>query len=102
MSYTKNARIADEVMESTLGAQTLAGTPLYQVAGLNVNPRSDGFTIEWEARPGRFETLYEMDARGMTQTEDCAAMASYQERYGYLLGTACVSALRSAIWDALA
>ena len=47
MSYTKNARIAEEVMESTLGAQTLAGTPLYQMAGLNVNPRSDGFTIEW-------------------------------------------------------
>ena len=32
MSYTENARIADEVMESTLGAQTLAGTPLYQMA----------------------------------------------------------------------
>ena len=101
MSYTKNARIAEEVMESTLGAQTLAGTPLYQMAGLNVNPRSDGFTIEWEVRPGRFEALYELDARGVAQVEDGAAMASYQERHGYL-GTACVSALRSAIEDALA
>lgn len=99
MSYTKNARIADEVMESTLGAQTLAGTPLYQVAGLNVNPRSDGFTIEWEVRPGRYEALYELDARGVTQIEDGAALVSYQERYGSL-GIACVSALRSAVEDA--
>lgn len=99
MSYTKNARIADEVMESTLGTQTLSGTPLYQMAGLNVNPRSDGFTIEWEVKPGRFETLYELDARGVTQTEDGAAVVAYQERYGYL-GIACVSALRSAIEDA--
>ena len=101
MSYTKNARIADEVMESTLGAQTLSGAPLYQMAGLNVNPRSDGFTIEWEVRSGRFEALYELDAHGVAQTEDGAAMVAYQERYGYL-GTACVSALRSAIEDALA
>ena len=99
MSYTKNAEIADEVMESTLGALTLAGTPLYQMAGLNVNPRSDGFTIEWEFRPGRFETLYELDARGVTQVEDGAALVSYQERYGEL-GIACVSALRSAVEDA--
>ena len=101
MSYTKNAWVAEDVMESTLGAKTLAGTPLYQMAGLNVNPRSDGFTIEWEARPGRFEVLYELDARGIAQTEDGAALFSYQERYGHL-GTACVSALRSAIEDALA
>lgn len=100
MSYTKNARIAEEVMESALGAQTLAGTPLYQAAGLNVDPRSDGFTIEWEVKPGRFEALYEIDARGVAQTEDGAALVSYQERYGEL-GTACVSALRSAIEDAL-
>lgn len=100
MSYTKNARIADEVMETALGAQTLAGTPLYQMAGLNVNPRSDGFTIEWEVRPGRYEALYELDARGVTQTEDGAALISYQERYGRL-GIACVSALRSAVEDAL-
>ena len=100
MSYTKNARIAEEVMESTLGAQTLAGMPLYQAAALNVNPRSDGFTIEWEVRPDRFEALYELDARGVTQTEDGAALISYQERYGEL-GIACVSALRSAIEDAL-
>lgn len=100
MSYTKNARIADEVMESTLGAQTLAGTPLCQMAGLNVNPRSDGFTIEWEVRPGRYEALYEIDARGVAQTEDGGALVSYQERYGEL-GIACVSALRSAIEDAL-
>lgn len=100
MSYTKNAGIADEVMESTLGAQTLAGTPLYQMAGLNVNPRSDGFTIEWEVKPGRFETLYELDARGVAQTEDGAALISYQERHGEL-GIACVSALRSAVEDAL-
>ena len=99
MSYTKNSRVADEVMESTLGAQTLAGTPLYQMAGLNVNPRNDGFTIEWEVRPGRFEALYELDARGVTQTEDGAALVSYQERYGEL-GVACVSALRSAVEDA--
>lgn len=98
MSYTKNARIADEVMESTLGAQTLAGTPLCQMAGLNVNPRSDGFTIEWEVRPGRFETLYELDARGIAQVEDGAALVSYRERYGEL-GIACVSALRSAVED---
>ena len=101
MSYTKNSRIADEVMEATLGAQTLAGTPLYQMAGLNVNPRSDGFTIEWEVKPGRYEALYELDARGVAQTEDGAALVAYQERHGYL-GTACVSALRSAIEDALA
>lgn len=100
MSYTKNARIAEEVMESTLGAQTLAGTPLYQMAGLNVDPRSDGFTIEWEVKPGRFEALYEIDARGVAQTEDGAALISYRERHGEL-GTACVSALRSAIEDAL-
>jgi len=100
MSYTKNARIAEEVMESTLGAQTLAGTPLYQMAGLNVNPRNDGFTIEWEVKPGRFEALYELDARGVAQTEDGAALISYQERYGEL-GIACVSALRSAVEDAL-
>lgn len=100
MSYTKNARIAEDVMESTLGAQTLAGAPLYQMAGLNVNPRSDGFTIEWEVKPGRFEALYELDARGVTQTEDGAALISYQERYGKL-GIACVSVLRSAIEDAL-
>lgn len=100
MSYTKNARIADEVMESTLGAQTLAGTPLYQMAGLNINPCSDGFTIEWEVRPGRFEALYEIDARGVAQTEDGAALVSYRERYGDL-GIACVSVLRSAIEDAL-
>ena len=100
MSYTKNARIADEVMESTLGAQTLAGTPLYQMAGLNVNPRSDGFTIEWEVKPGRYEVLYELDARGIAQVEDGATLISYQERYGEL-GTACVSVLRSAIEDAL-
>lgn len=100
MSYTKNARIAEEVMESTLGAQTLAGTPLYQMAGLNVNPRSDGFTIEWEVKPGRFEALYELDAHGVTQTEDGAALISYRECYGDL-GTACVSALRSAVEDAL-
>lgn len=100
MSYTKNARIADEVMESTLGAQTLAGTPLYQMAGLNVNPRSDGFTIEWEVKPGRYEALYEIDARGVAQIEDGATLISYQECYGEL-GIACVSALRSAIEDAL-
>lgn len=100
MSYTKNARVAEEVMESTLGAQTLAGTPLYQVAGLNVNPRSDGFTIEWEVKPGRFEALYELDAHGVAQTEDGAAVVSYQEHYGHL-GIACVSALCSAIEDAL-
>lgn len=99
MSYTKNARIADEVMESTLGAQTLAGTPLCQMAALNVNPRNDGFTIEWEVKPGRYEALYEIDARGVAQTEDGAALVSYQERYGEL-GVACVSALRSAIEDA--
>lgn len=99
MSYTKNARIADDVMESTLGAQTLAGTPLYRMAGLNVNPRSDGFTVEWEVKPGRFEALYELDARGVAQTEDGAALVSYQERYGEL-GTACVSALLGAIEDA--
>ena len=98
MSYTQNARIADEVMESTLGAETLAGTPLYQMAGLNVNPRSDGFTIEWEVGPGRFETLYELDARGIAQVEDGATLISYQERYGSL-GIACVSALRSAVED---
>lgn len=100
MSYTKNARIAEDVMESTLGAQTLAGTPLYQMAGLNIDPRSDGFTIEWEVKPGRYEALYELDARGVAQTEDGAALISYQERHGHL-GTACVSALRSAIEDAL-
>lgn len=100
MSYTKNARVAEEVMESTLGAQTLAGTPLYQMAGLNVNPRSNGFTIEWEVKPGRFEALYELDACGVAQTEDGAALISYQERYGEL-GIACVSALRSAVEDAL-
>lgn len=99
MSYTKNARIADEVMESTLGARTLAGTPLCQMAGLNVNPRNDGFTIEWEVKPGRFEALYELDAHGVTQTEDGAALVSYRERYGEL-GVACVSALRSAVEDA--
>lgn len=101
MSYTKNAGVAEDVMESALGAQTLAGTPLYQMAGLNVNPRSDGFTIEWEVRPGRYEALYELDAHGVAQTEDGAALVSYQERHGYL-GIACVSALRSAIEDALA
>lgn len=101
MSYTKNARVAEEVMESALGSQTLAGTPLYQMAGLNVNPRSDGFTIEWEVKPGRFEALYELDAHGVAQTEDGAAVVAYQERYGYL-GIACVSTLRSAIEDALA
>lgn len=100
MSYTKNARIAEEVMESALGAQTLAGTPLYRAAGLNVNPRSDGFTIEWEVKPGRYEALYELDAHGVAQTEDGAALISYQERHGEL-GTACASALRSAIEDAL-
>lgn len=100
MSYTRNSRIADEVMESALGAQTLAGTPLYQMVGLNLNPRSDGFTIEWEVRPGRYEALYELDARGAAQTEDGAALVSYRERHGYL-GIACVSALRSAIEDAL-
>lgn len=100
MSYVKNARVAEEVMESTLGAQTLAGTPLYQMAGLNVNPRSDGFTIEWEAKPGRYEALYEIDARGVAQTEDGAALISYQERHGEL-GIACVSALRGAIEYAL-
>lgn len=100
MSYTKNARIAEEVMESTLGSQTLTGTPLYQMAGLNVNPRNDGFTIEWEVKPGRFEALYELDAHGVAQIEDGAALVSYQERYGEL-GTACVSVLRSAIEDAL-
>lgn len=100
MSYTKNARVADEVMESTLGAQTLAGTPLYQMAGLNVNPRNDGFTIEWEVKRGRFEALYELDAHGVAQVEDGAALVSYQERYGEL-GIACVSALRSAVEDAL-
>ena len=101
MSYTKNARIAEDVMESTLGTQTLTGTPLYQMAGLNVNPRSDGFTIEWEVCPGRFEALYELDAHGVAQTEDGAAVVAYQERYG-CLGIACVSALCSAIEDALA
>ena len=100
MSYTKNAGVADEVMESALGAQTLAGTPLYRMAGLNVNPRSDGFTIEWEVRPGRYEALYELDARGVAQVEDGAALVSYRERYGEL-GIACVSALRSAVEDAL-
>lgn len=99
MSYTKNAWVADDVMDSTLGAKTLAGTPLYQMAGLNVNPRSDGFTIEWEVKPGRFEPLYELDAHGGIQTEDGAALVSYQERHGEL-GTACVSALLSAIEDA--
>ena len=99
MSYTKNAGIADEVMEAVLGARTLAGTPLYQMAGLNVNPRSDGFTIEWEVRPGRYEALYELDAHGVAQIEDGAALVSYQERYGEL-GTACVSALLSAVEDA--
>ena len=99
MSYTKNGWIADDVMDSTLGAQTLAGTPLYQMAGLNVNPRSDGFTVEWEVRPGRFEALYELDAHGAIQTEDGAALVSYQERHGEL-GTACVSALLNAIEDA--
>ena len=99
MSYTKNARVAEEAMESTLGAQTLAGTPLCQAAGLNVDPRSDGFTIEWEVRPGRYEALYELDARGVAQVEDGAALISYQERYGEL-GVACVSALRSALEDA--
>lgn len=69
------------------------------MAGLNVNPRSDGFTIEWEVRPGRFETLYELDARGIAQVEDGATLVSYQERYGSL-GIACVSALRSAVEDA--
>ena len=100
MSYTRNARVAEEVMESTLGAQTLAGTPLYRMAGLNINPRSDGFTIEWEVRPGRYEALYELDAHGVAQTEDGPALISYQERYGSL-GIACVSALRSAVEDAL-
>lgn len=100
MSYVKNARVAEDVMESTLGAQTLAGAPLYQMAGLNVNPRSDGFTIEWEVCPGRVEALYELDARGVAQVEDGAVLISYQERYGEL-GTACVSALRSAVEDAL-
>lgn len=100
MTYTKNSRIAEDVMESTLGAQTLAGTPLYQMAGLNINPRSDGFTIEWEVRPGRFEALYELNARGVAQVEDGAALVSYQERYGEL-GIACLSALRSAVEDAL-
>lgn len=100
MSYTKNARIAESVMESTLGTQTLAGTPLYRAAGLNVNPRSDGFTIEWEVKPGRFEALCELDAHGVAQTGDGAALASYQERYGEL-GTACVSALCGAVEDAL-
>lgn len=100
MSYTKNARIAEEAMESALGAQTLAGTPLYRMAGLNVNPRNDGFTIEWEVRPGRYEALYELDAHGVAQAEDGAALVSYQERYGEL-GTACVSVLRSAVEDAL-
>ena len=100
MSYTKNARIAEDIMESALGAQTLAGTPLYQVAGLNINPRSDGLTIEWEVKPGRFEALYEFDAHGVIQIEDGAALISYQERYGEL-GTACVSALCSAVEDAL-
>ena len=99
MSYTKNSRIADDVMESTLGAKTLAGTPLYQMAGLNVNPRSDGFTIEWEVCPGRFEAIYELDAHGAVQTEDGAAVVAYQERHGEL-GTACVSALLGAIEDA--
>lgn len=99
MSYTLNARVAEDVMESTLGARTLAGTPLYQMAGLDVNPRSDGFTIEWEVKPGRFEVLYELDAHGVTQTEDGAALISYQERYGEV-GIACVSVLRSAIEDA--
>ena len=100
MSYTKNARIAEDVMESTLGAQTLAGTSLYQMAGLNVNPRSDGFTVEWEVRPGRYEALYELDAHGVVQVEDGAALISYQERHGEL-GVACVSALLSAVEDAL-
>lgn len=99
MSYMKNDGIAEEVIESVLGAQTLGGTPLYRMAGLNINPRSDGFTIEWEVRPGRYEVLYELDARGVAQVEDGAALISYQERHG-LLGTACVSALRSAIEDA--
>lgn len=99
MSYTKNSWVAEDVMDSTLGAKTLDGTPLYQMAGLDVNPRSDGFTIEWEVRPGRFEVLYELDAHGVTQTEDGAALISYQERYGEL-GIACVSALRSAVEDA--
>lgn len=100
MSYTKNARIAEDIMESTLGAQTLSGTPLYQVAGLNINPRNDGLTIEWEVKPGRFEALYEIDGHGVIQVEDGAALISYQERYGEL-GTACVSVLRSAVEDAL-
>lgn len=100
MSYTKNARIAEDVMESALGAQILAGTPLYRAVGLNINPRSDGFTIEWEVKPGRFEALYELDARGVAQTENGAALISYQERYGEL-GTDCVSVLRSAVEDAL-
>lgn len=99
MSYTKNSWIAEDVMDSTLGAKTLAGTPLYQMAGLDVNPRSDGFTIEWEVRPGRFKVLYELDAHGAIQVEDGAELISYQERYGEL-GTACVSALLSAIEDA--
>lgn len=99
MSYTKNARIADEVMESTLGAQTLSGTPLYQMAGLNVTPRSDGFTINWEVKPGQSEALYDLDARGATQAVNGAALVSYQDRYGKL-GTACVSALLSAVEDA--
>lgn len=99
MSYTKNARVAEEVMESALGARTLSGTPLYQKAGLNVSPRSDGFTIEWEARPGRFEALYELDARGVTQTEDVVELVSYQVHHG-VLGLDCVSALRNALEDA--
>ena len=100
MKYPKKVRMAEEVMESTLRTQTPTGTPRYQMAGLNVNPRSDGFTIEWEVCPGRFEALYELDAHGVAQTEDGAALISYQERYGEL-GIACVSALRSAIEDAL-
>ena len=100
MSYTKHARIAEDIMDSTLGAQTLSGTPLYQMAGLNINPRNDGLTIEWEVKPGRFEALYEVDAHGVIQVEDGAALISYQERYGEL-GIACVSVLRSAVEDAL-
>lgn len=100
MSYTKNARIAEEVMEATLGARTLSGMPLYQKAGLNVNPRSDGFTIEWEARPGRFEALYELDARGVIQTEDVIELVSYEVHHG-ALGVDCVSALCRAVEDAL-
>ena len=99
MSYTKNARVAEEVMESALGARTLSGTPLYQKAGLNVNPRSDGFTIEWEVEPGRFEALYELDARGVTQTEDAAELVSYRARHGEL-GLDCAGALRNALEDA--